>query len=87
VPVFESYLASLSAKNSAGANPPYIGTAVVYDLPDRDCAAAASNGEYTVANNGIQNYENYINSIVTVIKAYSSTKIVLVIGSWPLRYF
>ena len=81
VPVFESYLASIAAKNSAGANPPYIGTAVVYDLPDRDCAAAASNGEYSVANNGIALYEQYIDSIVAALKTYSSTQVVLVIGN------
>lgn len=79
VPVFESYLASIAAKNSAGANPPYIGTGVVYDLPDRDCAAAASNGEYSVANNGVALYEQYIDSIVAALKTYSSTQVVLVI--------
>jgi cellulose 1,4-beta-cellobiosidase len=82
VPVFESYLSNISAKNSAGASPPYIGTAVVYDLPDRDCAAAASNGEYIIANNGVQNYKAYIDSLVAVIKAYSTTKVILIIG-WP----
>lgn len=30
---------------------------VVYDLPDRDCSALASNGEFSIANNGLANYE------------------------------
>jgi len=52
---------------------------VVYDLPDRDCAALASNGEYSVANNGVANYKAYIDSIVAQLKAYPSTSVVLVI--------
>lgn len=42
---------------------------VVYDLPDRDCAAKASNGEFSIANNGQANYENYIDQIVAEIKS------------------
>lgn len=40
---------------------------VVYDLPDRDCAALASNGEFSVADGGIAKYQNYIDQIATVI--------------------
>ena len=58
----------------------------MYDLPDRDCAAAASNGEYSVANNGIALYEQYIDSIVAALKTYSSTQVVLVIGNQLLDY-
>ena len=42
---------------------------VVYDLPDRDCAAKASNGEFTIANNGQANYFNYIDQLVAQIKS------------------
>lgn len=73
-------MASVEAANAAGANPPYIATGVVYDLPDRDCAAAASNGEYSVADNGVEHYQAYIDSIVALVKTYSTTKIVFVIG-------
>lgn len=48
-------LADIRAANEAGASPAYAALFVVYDLPDRDCAAAASNGEYTVADNGLEN--------------------------------
>ena len=41
-------LADIAAANKAGASPPYAGLFVVYDLPDRDCAAKASNGELKV---------------------------------------
>ena len=44
---------------------------VVYDLPDRDCAAKASNGEFSIADNGQANYENYIDQIVAAIKRES----------------
>lgn len=40
---------------------------VVYDLPDRDCAADASNGEFTIADNGQADYFNYIDQIVAQI--------------------
>jgi len=49
-------------------------------LPDRDCAAAASNGEYSIANNGVANYKAYIDSIVAVVKKYPSTNVIFVIG-------
>lgn len=36
---------------------------VVYDLPDRDCHAKASNGEYHIAQNGVALYKAYIDAI------------------------
>jgi cellulose 1,4-beta-cellobiosidase len=52
VPTLSTYLAAAAAQ---GANT--IVPIVVYDLPDRDCAAAASNGEFSIADNGVANYE------------------------------
>jgi len=79
VPLFDTYMGNIEALNAGGASPPYVGTFVVYDLPDRDCAADASNGEYTIADNGVANYKAYIDSIVTVVKNYPSTDVVFVI--------
>jgi len=79
VPIMDTYLTNIDTLNSAGASPPYAGTFVVYDLPDRDCAALASNGEYTIADNGVANYKAYIDSIVKIINAHPSTAIILVI--------
>ena len=73
-------LAEIRKANQAGANPPNAGIFVVYDLPDRDCAAAASNGEYSIADGGVAKYKAYIDAIVEVVKAYSDTRILLVIG-------
>lgn len=52
VPTMDTYLSNIQALNKDGASPPVMGAFVVYDLPDRDCAALASNGEYSIANNG-----------------------------------
>ncbi|XXG99635.1 hypothetical protein Hte_005976 [Hypoxylon texense] len=72
-------LADIRAANKAGASPPNAGIFVVYDLPDRDCAAAASNGEYSIANGGIAKYKAYIDAIVSLIKTYSDVRLLLVI--------
>jgi len=54
---------------------------VIYDLPNRDCAAAASNGEITCTNNdctaGITRYKSqYIDPIITILKKYPDLPIV-----------
>lgn len=56
------------------------GTFVVYDLPDRDCAALASNGEYSIADDGVSNYKAYVDAIKTLLLTYSDVKTILVIG-------
>lgn len=78
----DTYLTDIEAKNKAGASPPIAGTFVVYDLPDRDCAALASNGEYSIANNGVANYKAYIDAIRAILLKHSGTKVILVIGMW-----
>ncbi|KAK3896999.1 hypothetical protein C8A05DRAFT_39450 [Staphylotrichum tortipilum] len=72
-------LAEIRAANKAGANPPYAAQFVVYDLPDRDCAAAASNGEFSIANNGAANYKTYINAIRQLLITYSDIRTILVV--------
>lgn len=52
---------------------------VIYDLPNRDCAAKASNGEFTIANNGVANYEGYINQISAAVSAYPNVRVVAVV--------
>ena len=76
----DTYLTNIEALNAAGASPPVIGAFVVYDLPDRDCAAAASNGEYSIANGGVANYFAYIDAIAAILKKHAGTKVVLTIG-------
>lgn len=75
------YLKDIQSQNAAGADPPIAGIFVVYDLPDRDCAAAASNGEFSIANNGVALYKQYIDSIREQLTTYSDVHTILVIGS------
>lgn len=75
----DDYLSDIKAKNAAGASPPIMGAFVVYDLPNRDCAALASNGEYSLADDGLNKYYAYVDSIAAIIKKYPETSIALVI--------
>lgn len=51
---------------AATSSLPVVMTIVIYDLPDRDCSALASNGELQIANNGLQTYEtDYIDVIAS----------------------
>jgi cellulose 1,4-beta-cellobiosidase len=79
VPTMDTYLTNIEALNKAGASPPVAGTFVVYDLPDRDCAALASNGEYSIANGGVANYKLYIDAIKAILVKHSGTKVILTI--------
>jgi len=59
---------------------PIVVELVIYDLPDRDCAALASNGEISIAPNpptqplsGIATYEqNYITPIFNILSPFST---------------
>ncbi|KAH6712924.1 1, 4-beta cellobiohydrolase [Leptodontidium sp. MPI-SDFR-AT-0119] len=79
VPLMGTFLSNIRALNTAGASPKVAGTFVVYDLPDRDCAALASNGEYSIANGGVANYKKYIDAIKALLVTYSDVKVILVI--------
>ena len=50
---------------------------VVYDLPGRDCAAKASNGELKVGE--IAKYKQYVDTIAGILKAHPNTAVALVI--------
>ncbi len=55
---------------------------VIYDLPNRDCAAYASNGELLIAEDGLNRYKTeYIDPIVNIFSdpAYRNLRIVTVI--------
>ncbi|KAI1631804.1 carbohydrate-binding module family 1 [Biscogniauxia mediterranea] len=79
VDLMATTLSDIQAANKASADPPNAGIFVVYDLPDRDCAAAASNGEYAIADGGVDKYKAYIDAIVEQVKAYSDVRILLVV--------
>jgi cellulose 1,4-beta-cellobiosidase len=49
---------------------------VIYDLPGRDCAALASNGEIPATSAGLTEYETqYINPIATILQQFASSPI------------
>ncbi|KAJ7481181.1 cellobiohydrolaseII [Mycena galericulata] len=78
VPDLGTYLADASAQGKSSGTPSLV-QIIVYDLPDRDCAAAASNGEFTIADNGQANYFNYIDQIVAQIKPFPDVRVVAII--------
>lgn len=74
VPTLTTYLADAASIASK-----IIVQIVVYDLPDRDCHALASNGEFKIANNGINNYKGYIDGIAAAVSAYPQVRVVAVV--------
>src|SRR5690349_16717724 len=71
-----------AVSQAAGSSQPVVITIVVYDLPNRDCAALASNGELTVANDGLNKYKTqYIDAIMNVLSQskYSNLRIAAII--------
>ncbi|WP_437966870.1 glycoside hydrolase family 6 protein [Sorangium sp. So ce260] len=59
---------------------PVVPVIVVYDLPNRDCFAEASNGELRVENGGVQRYrEEFIDRIAAILAARPNQRIVAVI--------
>jgi cellulose 1,4-beta-cellobiosidase len=78
IPLLETYLADMKTKNAAGAK--LMATFVVYDLPERDCAALASNGELKLDEDGENKYKTeYIDKIAAIIKKYPDIKVNLAI--------
>ena len=69
----------LDAALDQGAN---LFMVVIYDLPNRDCFALASNGELSIAQNGFNRYKNeYINPIASILSdsKYRNLRIIAII--------
>lgn len=77
VPTLGDYLADARSMQADGTK--MILQIVVYDLPDRDCHAKASNGEYHIAQNGVANYKAYIDAIKSYVVQYPDVRIVAVV--------
>nr|BAF80327.1 cellobiohydrolaseII [Polyporus arcularius] len=78
VPDLGTYLADASALQKSSGQPQVV-QIVVYDLPDRDCAAKASNGEFSIADGGQAKYYDYIDQIVAQIKKFPDVRVIAVI--------
>jgi cellulose 1,4-beta-cellobiosidase len=65
-----------TAVSDESGSTPEIVPIVIYDLPNRDCAALASNGELSISNNGLQYYEqDYIDPIAQILSDYQHTNL------------
>ena len=82
------HLDAALAQQKAIDGKPLAITLVVYDLPDRDCAALASNGELSAASGGLATYKSrYIDRIAEIVSRppYATLRVVTVIepDSYP----
>ena len=69
-----------AAAQEKTAGKPVVPVFVVYDLPGRDCAAEASNGELTLTPEAEGRYQHeYIDSIAAQLRAHPSQRVVLVV--------
>jgi cellulose 1,4-beta-cellobiosidase len=76
------HLTAAVQQDAANGATPLSIQVVIYDLPNRDCAALASNGELLIAQNGLARYRTeYIDPIRNVLAdpAYANLRIVLII--------
>jgi len=68
VPTLGDYLADAEAKQKSTGQKQLV-QIVVYDLPDRDCAALASNGEFSIVDDGVNKYKDYIDQLAAQIQS------------------
>ena len=52
---------------------------VIYDLPNRDCSAGASAGEFLAAEGGMEKYKAYIDAIAKQVAAFPELQIAAVV--------
>jgi len=78
VPTLGTYLADAQSKYESTGKKQLV-QIVVYDLPDRDCHAKASNGELSSANGGEALYKQYIDDIAAWIAKYPQIRVVAVV--------
>ncbi len=69
-----------SLSQEARAAKPVVTVFALYDLPDRDCAVAASSGELKSADGGERRYRtDYVDKIATAFRARGKLRIVVVL--------
>ncbi|MGW0802267.1 glycoside hydrolase family 6 protein [Nonomuraea sp. NPDC002799] len=78
----QAHLDEAVRQDAANGSSPLTIQFVIYDLPNRDCSALASNGELLIAENGLNRYKTeYIDPIATIVNnsAYANLRIVTII--------
>ena len=81
-PGLVEHLDGAVSQDAANGAAPVAVQIVIYDLPNRDCAALASNGELLIAQNGLARYRtDYIDPIRSILSrpAYANLRVVLII--------
>jgi cellulose 1,4-beta-cellobiosidase len=74
-----STLDAAAAESSGGAGP-VLSVFVLYDLPNRDCAARSSHGELSAEQGGVARYRNeFIDPIAAAMAAHSSQHAVVLL--------
>ncbi len=74
-----AYLAAAAAEQQRSQKKT-LATIVVYNLPERDCAASASAGELTAADQGLEKYKRlYIDPLADLLRQYAHLRIVAII--------
>lgn len=76
------HLDAAVAQDATNGSKPVVITIVVYDLPNRDCAALASNGELQIASDGLNIYKTqYIDQVASVLSLpkYSNLRVAAII--------
>src|SRR5262249_22497134 len=69
-----------AAAQEKTAGKPVVTVFVLYNLPDRDCSAAASNGELSSAKDGEKRYQKeYVDKIAAQLKAHPKSRVALVL--------
>ncbi len=71
-----------AVRQSQQLGQPVVITLVIYNLPNRDCAAAASNGELLISQDGLNRYKTeFIDPIVSILSdpVYRNLRIVTVL--------
>ncbi|WP_424535730.1 glycoside hydrolase family 6 protein [Sphaerisporangium viridialbum] len=77
-----AHLDAAVAQDAANGSAPLTIQFVIYNLPNRDCSALASNGELKIAQNGLNRYKTeYIDPIAAIMAdpKYSALRIVSII--------
>ncbi len=78
----DKHLRNAVALDASNGNTPVYAEFVIYDLPNRDCSALASNGEFRIDSNGLNLYKTtYIDVIRGILAkpAYNNIRKILVI--------
>ncbi|HUR05792.1 MAG TPA: glycoside hydrolase family 6 protein [Nonomuraea sp.] len=77
-----AHLDAAVAQDAANGSAPLTVQFVIYDLPNRDCSALASNGELLIAENGLNRYKTeYIDPIAAIMSdsKYANLRIVTIV--------